>query len=127
MEGRNTRGKQYLWPLCAMGACWRVKPGKSPGLDSIFPVFIPGPSPVGGQWCSAPHLKSVPPHFTFGPPFATYIQYCILKMCPPLLLNPGDGPGLYSMLGRLSNLGFAISSFPAGANSKFRRSGEEHQ
>jgi len=39
-----------------------------------------------------------PPHFTFGPPVAAYIQYCILKMwppsrfCPPLLLHPGDGP-----------------------------------
>jgi len=51
-------------------------------------------------------LKSVPPHFTFGPPVAAYVQYCILKMWPPLLdfgpsfwflapllLNPGDGPG----------------------------------
>ena len=33
-----------------------------------------------------PHLKSVPPHFMFGPPVAAYIQYCILKMCPPLLV-----------------------------------------
>jgi len=44
------------------------------------------------------------PHFTFGPPVAAYIQYCILKMSPllffappsgfwaPLLLNLGDGP-----------------------------------
>ena len=31
----------------------------------------------GSQWCLAPHLKSVPPHFTFGPPVAAYIQYCI--------------------------------------------------
>jgi len=58
-----------------------------------------GPSPAGGQWCPAPHLKPVPPHFTFGPLVATYIQYCILKMCPPpsgfssLLQNPCDGPG----------------------------------
>ena len=29
-----------------------------------------------GQWCPAPHLKSVLPHFTFGPPVATYIQHC---------------------------------------------------
>jgi len=54
---------------------------------------------LGGQWCPAPHFKSVPPHFTFGSPVAAYIQYCILKMRPPfwflapLLLNPGDGPG----------------------------------
>ena len=59
----------------------------------------------GGQWCPDPHLKSVLPHFTFGPPVVAYIQYCILKRCPPLLdfsplfyfwpsllLNPGDGP-----------------------------------
>ena len=46
----------------------------------------------GEQWRPAPH-------FTFGPTVAAYIQYCILKMCPPpsgfwppLLLNPGDGP-----------------------------------
>jgi len=39
------------------------------------------------------------PHFALGPLVAAYIQYSILKMCPPpfwflapLLLNPGDGP-----------------------------------
>ena len=61
----------------------------------------------GGACGARPsHLKSVPPHFTFGPPVVVYIQYCILKMWPPfwflaplfgswplLLLNPGDGPG----------------------------------
>jgi len=53
----------------------------------------------GGKWGPSPHLESVPPHFTFGPPVVAYIQYCILKMCPPpsgfwppLLLNTGDGP-----------------------------------
>jgi len=45
-----------------------------------------GPSPAGDQWCPAPQLKSVLPHFTFGPPVATYIQYCILKMLPPFLV-----------------------------------------
>jgi len=34
----------------------------------------------GGQWCPAPHLKSVPPYFLFEPLVAIYIQYCILKM-----------------------------------------------
>ena len=33
---------------------------------------------------------------------------------------------LYSTLGQLSNLGFAITSRPACTNSKFQRSGEEH-
>ena len=42
-----------------------------------------GPSPAGGSGARSPHLKSMLPHFTFGPPVATYIQYCILKMCPP--------------------------------------------
>ena len=58
----------------------------------------PGPSPEGGD------SGARSPHFTFGPPVATYIQYCVLKMWPsvlffgsswfygPLLLNPGDGP-----------------------------------
>ena len=34
--------------------------------------------------------------------------------------------GSYSMPGRLSNIGFASSSVPACANSKFQRFGEEH-
>jgi len=30
-----------------------------------------------------------PPHFTFGPPVAAYIQYCILNMWPPFwFLSP---------------------------------------
>jgi len=65
-----------------------------------------GPSPVGGQWCPAPHLKSVPPRFTFAPPVATYyIHRCNLKIwppfwfLPPLLLNPGDGTGPWASQG----------------------------
>jgi len=27
-----------------------------------------GSSPAGSQWCRTPHLKSVPPHLTFGAP-----------------------------------------------------------
>jgi len=55
----------------------------------------------GASGARAPHLKSVPPHFTFGPPVAAYIQYSVLYFknlaprsgfWPPLLLNPGDGP-----------------------------------
>ena len=37
----------------------------------------------GASGARPSHLKSVPPHFTFGPPVAAYIQYCILKMCSP--------------------------------------------
>jgi len=40
-----------------------------------------GPSPAGGSGARPLHLKSV--HFTFGPPVAAYIQYCI-KNVPPL-------------------------------------------
>ena len=61
---------------------------------------------MGGAVVPGPPLKIGAPHFTFGPPVATYIQYCIFKMwppllffgpsgfLPPLLLNPGDGPAL---------------------------------
>jgi len=74
-------------------------------LRHMKDIMIPGPSPPGGQWCPDPPFEIVAPHFTFGPPVAAYIQYCILKMCPSpswfsalflvfgrLLLNPGDGP-----------------------------------
>jgi len=37
----------------------------------------------GDQWCPAPPFEIGAPHFTFGPPVAAYIHYCILKMCPP--------------------------------------------
>jgi len=65
----------------------------------------------GASGARPPHLKSVPPHFTFGPLVATYIHYCIFKMWPlfwflappsgfwpPLLLNPGDGFDLLAFL-----------------------------
>ena len=60
----------------------------------------------GCSGAGSPIWNRCPPHFTFGPPAAAYIQYCIFKMWPPLLvfgpsfwflaplqLNPGDGPG----------------------------------
>jgi len=40
----------------------------------------------GGQWCPVPPFEIGAPHFMFGPPVAAYIQYCILKMWPPLLV-----------------------------------------
>jgi len=49
-------------------------------LRYILPILA-GPSPAGG-WGSGAR----PPHFTFGPPVAAYIQYCIFKMWPPLLV-----------------------------------------
>jgi len=66
---------------------------------------IPRAVASGGQWCPARPFEIGVPHFTFGRPVAAYIQYCILKMCPPLLVfgpsfcflapllvNPGDEP-----------------------------------
>ena len=83
--------KEILWP-CAI--CLHINHDR-----------VQGRRQRGGQWCPSPHLKSVPTHFAFGPPVAAYIQYCIIKIwppflvlaplfvfCPPLLLNPGDGP-----------------------------------
>jgi len=40
----------------------------------------------GASGARSPHVKSVPHHFTFGPLVAVYIQYRILKTCPPLLV-----------------------------------------
>jgi len=91
-----------------------------------------GSSPTGGQWCPAPHLKSLPPYFTFGPPVAAYIQYYILKMrphfCffappsgfwPPLLLNLGDGPATRDEISQPSR---PISPRAAtGHNNKLQR------
>jgi len=54
----------------------------------------PGPSPAGVPVVLGPPFEICAPHFMFGPLVAAYIQYCILKMWPPLLLTPGDGPVL---------------------------------
>ena len=71
------------------------RPWKQPGTRvawyALHPIIlllqwrgrVQGRRQRGDQWCPAPHLKSVPPHFAFGPPVVTYIQYCILKRGPP--------------------------------------------
>ena len=51
-------------------------------------VYCQGRRQRGGQWCPAPSFEIGAPHFTFDPPAAAYIQYCILKMCPPSGLWP---------------------------------------
>ena len=61
-------------------------------------TFSTGSSPAGGQWCPAPQLKSVPPIARLAPGCSIHpIQYFKnvppLGFWPPLLLNPGDGPG----------------------------------
>ena len=65
----------------------------------------------GASGARPPRLKSVPPHFTFGPLVAAYIQHSIFKMWPlllvfgpsfwflaPLLLNSGNGPAAACLL-----------------------------
>ena len=37
----------------------------------------------GGPVVPGPPFEICAPHFTFAPPVAAYIQYCILKMWPP--------------------------------------------
>jgi len=70
-----------------------MQPPSSPNGTASRDVASGGASGV-----QPPHLKYVPPHFTFGPLAAAYIQYSIFKMWPPLLvfgpplLSPGDGP-----------------------------------
>ena len=59
---------------------------------SIFGILGPGLSPARRPVVPGPPFEIGASRFTFGLPVATYIQYCILKMCPPLLLNPGDEP-----------------------------------
>ena len=46
--------------------------------SSAGKAVVPGP-PIWNQ---------CPPYFTFGPPVAAYIQYCILKMWPPSVFLP---------------------------------------
>jgi len=64
----------------------------------LLVAIFPGASPGGAVLPVPPHLKSVPPHFTFGPPVVAHIQYGILKMLAPLLLNPGDWPASFPSL-----------------------------
>ena len=45
-----------------------------------------GLSPAEGPVVPRPSFEIGAPHFTFGPPVAAYIQYCISKMWPPLLV-----------------------------------------
>ena len=53
MEDSNAWGSQYLWTIQAgrvAAAIRRLKPGKSPGLDCIFPEFILNAGSALGSW-----------------------------------------------------------------------------
>jgi len=99
---RVWRRRSNHWPCCLS----MFNPRPPHGLRGLT-ALDQGRRQREGQWCQPPHLKSVPPHFTFGPPVAAYIQHCILKIwppllvfgpsfwfLPPLLLHPGDRPAL---------------------------------
>ena len=51
--------------------------------NCLYYRYTQGRRQRGGRWCPAPPFEIGAPHFTFVPPVAAYIQYCILKMCPP--------------------------------------------
>jgi len=59
-----------------------------------------GSSPAGRSGARPPHLKSVPPHFTFAPRLLHTSNTVFFKFgppsgfWPPLLLNPGHGPAM---------------------------------
>ena len=117
------------------------RPWKQPGTRvawyALHPIIlllqwrgrVQGRRQRGDQWCPAPHLKSVPPHFAFGPPVVTYIQYCILKrgppfwfltppsgFWPPLLLNPGDGHGRVQKVKTRFVVSTIAAGLPAGSS-----------
>jgi len=48
--------------------------------------LLAGPSPAGGPLVPGPPFEIGAPHLTFGPPVAAYIQYCMSKLWPPLLV-----------------------------------------
>jgi len=48
-------------------------------LSAMASCSAQGRRQRGGQWCPAPQMKSVPPHFTFGPLVAAYIQHSTVE------------------------------------------------
>jgi len=50
---------------------------KSAGPVAFATFASQGRRQRGGQWRPVPLFEIGTPHFTFGPPVAAYIQYCI--------------------------------------------------
>ena len=64
-----------------------------------FRAFIPGRRQRGGQWCPAPpfEIGATPFHIwptgcCIHPMWPPFLVLAPPGFCPPLLLNPGDGP-----------------------------------
>jgi len=79
-------------------------------LKPLFWQSVPGPSPAEGPVVPDPHLKSAPPRFRVWPtgcyihPILYFKNVAPLRFLappfgfwPPLLLNPGNGPGRYPL------------------------------
>ena len=114
----RNKAKEYNNRLASFATCLcRQRIGHE------WTTHLPGSSPAGGQWCPDPPFEIGAPHFTFGPPVAAYIQYCIFKMWPLLLVfgppaaNPGDGPGTCAK--RFE--GLAVTTLPGWASRSFLR------
>jgi len=67
-------------------------------------VVAAGPSPAGGQWCPAPHLKFVLPLSCLAH-WLLHASNIVFKnvdpscsFWPPLQRNPGGGPGLLTVV-----------------------------
>ena len=84
-----------------------------------------------GQWCPAPHLKSVPSHFMFGPRLLHTSNIVFLKCAapcgfwPPLLGNPGDGPATGAPNWSVVNLksGIGHPGMPQGQRQVWEQNG----
>ena len=78
----TTIKQRYKFPRVGCFYCWRHD---SRSLLQLFVLrhYDRAVAIGGASGPRPPHLKSVTPPFTFGTPVATYIQYCIFKMCPP--------------------------------------------
>jgi len=58
---------------CTQQSAWR---------NVLIQTLHSGPSPVGGQWCPAPHLKYMPPNFMFDPRLL-HTSNIVFKKCGP--------------------------------------------
>jgi len=72
----------HVWPLSVNSQCRSGLKQKNMNRHTWLPP-IRGVASGEASGARSPHLKSVPPNFTFGPLVAAYIQYSILKKETP--------------------------------------------
>jgi len=78
--------QNHSWNYFAFNQ-WYLAKGKI--ARAVLLPYEQGRRQWGASGARAPHLKSVLPHFTFGPPFATYIQILYFKnVAPPSGFRP---------------------------------------